>query len=177
MKTKYKLSCAAAALLAGLGYAGGTFAADAADSASTRATGVEEIVVTAQRRTENLQNVPLTVQAFTGGTLSNLNVTTSTICSNTRPTSRSAATARAQGAIFMRGLSTGFAGNQSVGDDRLFPQRRALSRRPVDAVPARNADIYVADLERVEVLEGPQGTLFGGGAEAGAVRYITNKPI
>ncbi len=42
--------------------------------------------------------------------------------------------------------------------------------------PARNADVYMADMERVEVLEGPQGTLFGGGAEAGAVRYITNKP-
>src|SRR5262249_45405144 len=42
--------------------------------------------------------------------------------------------------------------------------------------PARNNDVYVADLERIEVLEGPQGTLFGGGAQAGAIRYITNKP-
>ncbi len=42
--------------------------------------------------------------------------------------------------------------------------------------PARNLDVYVVDMERIEVLEGPQGTLFGGGAEAGAVRYITNKP-
>src|SRR5262249_52935591 len=42
--------------------------------------------------------------------------------------------------------------------------------------PARNVDIYAVDLERIEVLEGPQGTLFGGGAEAGALRYITNKP-
>ncbi len=43
-------------------------------------------------------------------------------------------------------------------------------------LPGRNLDIYAADLERIEVLEGPQGTLFGAGAEAGAVRYITNKP-
>ena len=43
-------------------------------------------------------------------------------------------------------------------------------------LPGRNLDIYAADLERIEVLEGPQGTLFGAGAEAGVVRYITNKP-
>ena len=42
--------------------------------------------------------------------------------------------------------------------------------------PGRNLDIYMADMKRIEVLEGPQGTTFGGGAEAGAIRYITNKP-
>ncbi len=43
-------------------------------------------------------------------------------------------------------------------------------------LPNRNLDIYAADLNRIEVLEGPQGTLFGAGAEAGAIRYITNEP-
>ena len=43
-------------------------------------------------------------------------------------------------------------------------------------MPGRNLDVYAADLERIEVLEGPQGTLFGAGAQAGALRYITNKP-
>ena len=43
-------------------------------------------------------------------------------------------------------------------------------------MPNRNLDIYAADLNRIEVLEGPQGTLFGAGAEAGVIRYITNEP-
>ncbi|MGC3984414.1 MAG: hypothetical protein QM777_06600, partial [Pseudorhodoferax sp.] len=43
-------------------------------------------------------------------------------------------------------------------------------------LPGRNLDVYAADLERIEVLEGPQGTLFGGGAESGILRYVTNKP-
>jgi outer membrane receptor protein involved in Fe transport len=43
-------------------------------------------------------------------------------------------------------------------------------------IPGRNLDVYAADLERIEVLEGPQGTLFGAGAQAGVLRYITNKP-
>ena len=43
-------------------------------------------------------------------------------------------------------------------------------------LPGRNLDVYAADLERIEVLEGPQGTLFGGGALNGVLRYITNKP-
>ena len=49
-----------------------------------------------------------------------------------------------------------------------------MSSRP--QLPSRNLDVYAADLERVEVLEGPQGTLFGAGAQAGVIRYITNKP-
>ena len=43
-------------------------------------------------------------------------------------------------------------------------------------VPGRNLDVYVADMERVEVLPGPQGTLFGASSQAGTVRLITNKP-
>jgi outer membrane receptor for ferrienterochelin and colicin len=43
-------------------------------------------------------------------------------------------------------------------------------------LPSHNLDVYAVDLERIEVLEGPQGTSFGGGAQAGVVRYITQKP-
>ncbi len=81
-----------------------------------------------------------------------------------------------QGNIYMRGLSAGFAGNQSSAAINPFPNVATYLDDQSMAFPARNVDVYMADMERIEVLEGPQGTLFGGGAEAGAIRYITNKP-
>jgi iron complex outermembrane receptor protein len=178
MKSKYLVSCAVGAILGGC--TGAAFAADAADSpavtTAAASTRIDEVVVTATRRSENLQNVPLTVQAFTGATLSNLNVTTFNDLLKYTPNVTFGSNGPGQGAIFMRGLSTGFAGNQSSATIAYFPNVALYLDDQSMQFPARNADIYVADMERVEVLEGPQGTLFGGGAEAGAVRYITNKP-
>jgi outer membrane receptor protein involved in Fe transport len=172
MKVKYTISCAVAALMSAC--AGAAVAADA-DTTSTT-TGVEEIVVTAQRRTEDVQKVPLTVQAFTGATLSTLNVTNVDDLLKFTPNVTYGNNGPGQGNIFMRGLSAGFAGNQSSATAGNFPNVAIyLDDEPMQ-FPARNVDIYVVDMNRIEVLEGPQGTLFGGGAEAGAVRYITNKP-
>ena len=81
-----------------------------------------------------------------------------------------------QGNIFMRGLSVGAAGSQSSGTIGGFPNVAIYLDDQSGQLPARNLDIYAADLERIEILEGPQGTLFGAGAQAGVVRYITNKP-
>jgi iron complex outermembrane receptor protein len=81
-----------------------------------------------------------------------------------------------QGDIYMRGLSVGNAGSQSSGTIGGFPNVAIYLDDQSGQLPSRNLDVYAADLERIEVLEGPQGTLFGAGAQAGVVRYITNKP-
>jgi iron complex outermembrane receptor protein len=170
MKAKYLLSCAVAAILSGS-------AATAADvDGAPPAANSGDIIVTAQRRNESIQKVPLTIQAFSGDTLSKLNVTTFNDLLKYTPNVTYSSNGPGSGAIFMRGLSTGFAGNQSSATIAYFPNVALYLDDQSMQFPARNADVYVADLERVEVLEGPQGTLFGGGAEAGAVRYITNKP-
>ena len=138
--------------------------------------GVAEIVVTAQRRNESLEKVPLTIQAFTGQTLQQLQVTTLDDLLKYTPNVTYGNNGPGQGNIFIRGLSAGFAGNQSSATAGNFPNVAVYLDDQSFQFPSRNVDIYVADMNRVEVLEGPQGTLFGGGAEAGAVRYITNKP-
>ena len=81
-----------------------------------------------------------------------------------------------QNNIYVRGLGTAVSGIQGAGFGGTFPNVAVYLDEQSAQLPDRNLDIYAADLERIEVLEGPQGTLFGAGAQAGVVRYITNKP-
>ena len=175
MKSRYAMSCAIVALLSGS--AGAATAAEvAAADTGTSVTGVGEVIVTASRRSESIQKVPLTVQALTADALQKQNITTLSDILKYTPNVTFASNGPGTGNIFLRGLSAGFAGNQSSATKDPFPNVAIYLDEESMSFPSRNVDIYTADMERVEVLEGPQGTLFGGGAEAGAVRYITNKP-
>ncbi len=174
MHPRSTLSHAIAAVLGGgaLGYAAAASAADA-PSANDQ---IQEVIVTAQRRSENIQNVPITIQALTGETLGQLNVTTFDEIIKYLPNVTSPSSGPGQAQVFMRGLSVGSDGTQSGGSISGFPNVAIYLDDQSGQLPGRNLDVYAADLERVEVLEGPQGTLFGAGAQAGVVRYITNKP-
>ena len=132
--------------------------------------------MTAQRRTENVQDVPIAIQALTGETLEQLNVTTFDDFIRYLPNVTASPAGPGQAKIYMRGLSVGDQGTQSGGSINGFPNVAIYLDDQSGQLPGRNLDIYAADLERVEVLEGPQGTLFGAGAQAGVIRYITNKP-
>jgi outer membrane receptor protein involved in Fe transport len=162
--------------LGGAAMAAETAAAATNTDAAVSSQPVEEVIVTAQRRTENIQNVPATIQAFTGATLDKLNITTFQDILKITPNVTYGSNGPGQGTIFMRGLSAGSAGNQSSATVGNFPNVAIYLDEQSMQFPGRNVDIFVADMSRIEVLEGPQGTLFGGGAEAGALRYITNKP-
>ena len=76
----------------------------------------------------------------------------------------------------MRGLSAGSQPSQGSGSTGLWPNVAIYLDNQSGQLPNRNLDIYTADLDRIEVLAGPQGTLYGAGAEAGVIRYITNQP-
>jgi outer membrane receptor protein involved in Fe transport len=144
--------------------------------AQTTSSGLEEVVVTAQRRAENLQDVPVAIQALTGETLSQLNVTTVEEFVKYLPSVTTATLGPGQSNIYMRGLSVGTLGTQGSGTNGPWPNVAVYLDEQSTQVPGRNLDVYAADFERIEVLTGPQGTLFGAGAQAGVLRYITNKP-
>jgi len=170
-----KISYAIAAILGGAS-CGASAAGAAPDSAAAASDSLEEIVVTAQRRTENMQDVPISMQAFTSQALQQLNVSTLDDYIKFLPDVTTAANGPGQNEVFMRGLSAGSQGSQGSGSTGVWPNVAIYLDNQSGQLPNRNLDIYAADLNRIEVLEGPQGTLFGAGAEAGVIRYITNEP-
>jgi iron complex outermembrane recepter protein len=169
-----KISATIATILSATAMANANAATPA--DADVNSDAIAEVTVTAQRKSENAQDVPITIQALTGETLNQLAVTTFDDFVKYLPNVTSASSGPGQGAIFMRGLSTTLPGTQGSGGIGSFPNVAIYLDDQSGALPARNLDVYAADLERIEVLEGPQGTLFGAGAESGVLRYITNKP-
>jgi iron complex outermembrane recepter protein len=175
MNSNGKLSYAIAAILSG-SPAGLLYAAAPVTVTETSTDTIQEITVTAQRRSENIQDVPISIQALTAETLTQLNVQTLDDYIRYLPNVTAASNGPGQNEVFMRGLSAGSQASQGSGSTGLWPNVAIYLDNQSAQLPNRNLDIYAADLNRIEVLEGPQGTLFGSGAEAGAIRYITNEP-
>src|ERR1700704_6598886 len=170
-----KISYAVAAILGGSSSV--AYAAEPAAGGAEAGTGaLEEITVTAQRRTQNIQDVPISMQALTEQTLQQLNVSTLDDYIKYLPNVTTANNGPGQNEVFMRGLSAGSQPSQGSASTGLWPNVAIYLDNQSGQLPNRNLDIYAADLNRIEVLEGPQGTLFGAGAEAGVIRYITNEP-
>src|SRR5580698_9790866 len=179
MNANTKLCYAIAAILSGSS-AGLAYADPTPDTGGTTETApsdsLAEITVTAQRRTENIQDVPISIQALTAETLQQLNIQTFDDYVKYLPNVTMASNGPGQNEVFMRGLSAGSQASQGSGSTGLWPNVAIYLDNQSAQLPNRNLDIYAADLNRIEVLEGPQGTLFGAGAEAGVIRYITNEP-
>jgi iron complex outermembrane recepter protein len=167
-----KLSLALMGVLSAHGAASAADAADAPEATDT----VSTIVVTAQRRRESAQDVPISIQAMTGKTLNELKVTTIDEFVKYLPSVTVSSLGPGQNNVYMRGLSTGATATEGTASVGNWPNVAVYLDEQSTQIPGRNLDVYAADLERIEVLEGPQGTLFGAGAQAGVLRYITNKP-
>ena len=137
---------------------------------------VDTIVVTATKRAENAQDIPVTVQALGADTLDELRVDNFTDYLTQLPGVTAGGSGPGQNTIYIRGVASTTPNLTTAGVAGLAPNVAFyLDEQPL-AQPGRNLDVYAVDLERVEVLPGPQGTLFGASSQAGTIRLITNKP-
>src|SRR5882724_6849781 len=137
----------------------------------SEATGgpLQEVIVTATRREESLSKVPISVTALTQESLDERGVKDFSEVARFTPGVNFDNSGTNN--ISIRGISgTGGAGTTGIYLDDTPIQMRALAFSPDEALPKS------FDVARVEVLRGPQGTLFGSGSEGGTVRYITTDP-
>lgn len=134
----------------------------------------EEIIVTAQKREENLQDVPISVQALGTKKLDQLGVTNFQQYAALLPSVsfQSLGGSPGNSVVYMRGVASGGDGNHSGS---LPSVGVYLDEQPVTTIGG-NLDVHVYDIARIESLSGPQGTLYGASSEAGTIRIITNKP-
>ena len=163
-----KLSLMASSVLAGAPLA------IAQDQPAATNAPLEEIVVTAQKRAENLQNVPISIQAFSGQKLDQINATEFTDYAKFLPSVVFQTIAPSQTSIYMRGIA--IAGGQDGNHSGPLPTVGVyLDELPTTTILGQ-LDIHLYDIQRIEALAGPQGTLFGASSESGTLRIITNKP-
>ncbi len=137
-------------------------------SAGRVSAQVEDIVVTAQKREQNLQDVPISVSALSGNALESLGVENPRDLGSTTP-----------GFVTNENLGFALYNIRGIGSDIFVPSADAGVATYIDGIYQPVPTGLAADfgkLERVEVLKGPQGTLYGRNTVGGAVNIITKKP-
>ncbi len=137
---------------------------------------LEEIIVTAQKREQNLQDVAVSIQVLGNEQLENLNIRSFEDVIDFLPTvswtAQGGPGGPGFGQIYMRGIASGGDGNHSASMPSVGYY---LDEQPVTTIN-QILPIHMYDLARIEVLAGPQGTLYGQGSQSGTIRIITNKP-
>jgi iron complex outermembrane recepter protein len=155
--------------------AGAALADESAGAPGATTGALEEVIVTATRRAESVQNVPISLDAFGAEQLALGDIKGIADIAALTPGLQFAVPngfSAAFTTISIRGLNTN-TGPPTVG---LYLDDTVISSRLSGTANQGNVYPFVFDLNRVEVERGPQGTLFGAGAEAGTVRFITNQP-
>ena len=154
----------------------GAVAAMIPQTAEAQDRQIEEVVVSATKKDESASKIPVTVTALTEETLKEMNVSNFDEYVEYLPNVTSVGRGPGQSTIYIRGLAVDSVNVMLASAAGSQPNVALYIDEQPAQVPGRNLDVYVADMERVEVLPGPQGTLFGASSQAGTVRLITNKP-
>ncbi|MBS0590545.1 MAG: TonB-dependent receptor [Proteobacteria bacterium] len=146
--------------------------APAAASSDKPTAALGSVTVTAQKRTENAQAVPLSIDVLSTDKLSEMNVNGLTDYVKMLPSVSIQSTSPGFSQIYMRGVASGSNGNHSGPSPSVGVY---LDEEPITTIQGA-LDLHVYDVQRVEALAGPQGTLYGASSQAGTIRIITNKP-
>ncbi|WP_309503121.1 MULTISPECIES: TonB-dependent receptor domain-containing protein [Sphingomonas] len=133
---------------------------------------IGDIIVTAQKREESLQNVPISVQAMGTQKLEQLNISDFNDYTKLLPSVAFQTIVPGATTVYIRGVASGGDGNHSGS---LPSVGFYLDEQPITTIGG-TLDVHIYDIARIEALSGPQGTLYGASSEAGTVRIITNKP-
>jgi len=150
--------------------------ATALGASVAHAAQLEEVVVTATKRSESAQDIPITIQTLGEETLDDLGIGNFKDYIRYLAGVTSGGRGPGRNEVFIRGVSAGKGGLKIAGAVGLEPNvAMYLDEAPI-SMGGRNIDPYMTDMNRVEVLPGPQGTLYGASSQAGTVRLITNKP-
>jgi iron complex outermembrane receptor protein len=154
--------------------AGAAFAQDAAPASAEESGNptLETITVTAQKRSENVQDVPISIQVLGTQQLDELQVNDFEDYAKLLPSVSITPSGPGFGQVYMRGVASGGDGNHSAS---LPSVGLYLDEQPITTIQGA-LDVHVYDIERVEALSGPQGTLYGASSQSGTIRIITNKP-
>ena len=171
MWERNKLSLAVSAALATA-----TAGASCVALAESEARGIEEVIVTATKRAESTQDIAVSVSALQGDALEELRISSFDDYIQHLPNVVMMGVGPGQSEIYIRGAATEQSKNTIASIQGSSPATALyVDEQPV-SFGGRNLDVYAADLNRIEVLPGPQGTLFGASSQSGTVRLITNKP-
>jgi iron complex outermembrane receptor protein len=157
------------ALLASAGFVGAATAAHAQAAQTTEPAALEEVVVTAQKRSENVQNIPVAVTAVSAETLTKQGAANLQALQGSAPNVEINSSNAATG-VAIRGI---FSTNDG-------PQGDPAVAYHIDGVylgRPQSTGGLIYDIQQVEVLRGPQGTLYGRNATAGAINVISARPI
>ena len=164
-----------ASLLLGASFAAlatGAWSQDAEQNTAA-ADNLDEIIVTATRRSESSLSVPLSLTALSQESLDRKGISNISDLSRTTPGVTFTPSWAGSTSISIRGISSGI----GAGTTGIYIDDTPLQVRNVGAgATSSNAYPEIFDLDRVEVLRGPQGTLFGAGSQGGTIRFVTPKP-
>ncbi|MEX0734343.1 MAG: TonB-dependent receptor plug domain-containing protein [Steroidobacteraceae bacterium] len=146
----------------------GSYASGA--GAQSQTVGLEQVVVTARKREEALLDVPQEIQAISQQQLERANLNNLDDFSRFVPSLSYNAVTPGRGAIYFRGVADDSSSFIADASSAIYLDEQPLTQSSLQP------EIRLVDIERIEALPGPQGTLYGSSSQAGTLRYITNKP-